>query len=590
MLTRVATRIIRLLIGGVFLFFEGGKMIDFKKKTAELLNDVIEDLQFEEIMETIEVPKNTEMGDYAFPCFKLASIFKKSPQMIASSLVESIDSDKNFESIKAVGPYINFTIEKSILSKLIIEEVLDEEDQYGSSDLGKGKNVVVEYSSVNIAKPFHMGHIRSTMIGYSLYKIYSFLGYNTIGINHLGDYGTQFGKLIVAYKKWGDKEAIEANPIPELLKIYVKFHEEAEKDPTLDDEARAWFTKLENGDEEAVRLWTLFRKVSLKEFEGVYDLLGVEFDSYAGESFYSDMIPGLLEEMREKGVMTNEEGAELVNLEPYDMPNALITKSDGSSLYITRDLTAAKYRKEEYDFYKNIYVVGSQQNLHFKQWIKIIELMGYEWAKDCIHVPFGMVGLEEGSLSTRNGRVVFLEDVLNKAIETTKDIIEEKNPDLDNKEEVAKQVGVGSVVFQELSNNRIKDYTFSWEHTLSFEGETGPYVQYSHARACSVLRNAEVTLEDVDYSLLNNKASFDLIREISKFGEVIKRAAEKYEPSLVTRYITHLAQLFNRFYHETPILVDDEELKKARVALVKAYKHVVKNGLSLIAIEAPEKM
>src|SRR6056297_2827930 len=590
MLTRVATRIIRLLIGGVFLFFEGGKMIDFKKKTAELLNEVIEDLQLEEIMETIEVPKNTEMGDYAFPCFKLASIFKKSPQMIAESLVESIDSDKNFESIKAVGPYINFTIEKSILSELIIEEVLEKKDQYGSSDLGEGKNVVVEYSSVNIAKPFHMGHIRSTMIGYSLYKIYSFLGYNTIGINHLGDYGTQFGKLIVAYKKWGDEAAIEADPIPELLKIYVKFHEEAEKDPTLDDEARAWFTKLENDDEEAVRLWTLFIKVRLKEFERVYNLLGVEFDSYAGESFYSDMIPGLLEEMREKDVMTNEDGAELVNLEPYDMPNALITKSDGSSLYITRDLTAAKYRKEEYDFYKNIYVVGSQQNLHFKQWIKIIELMGYEWAKDCIHVPFGMVGLEEGSLSTRNGRVVFLEDVLNKAIETTKDIIEEKNPDLENKAEVAKQVGVGSVVFQELSNNRIKDYTFSWEHTLSFEGETGPYVQYSHARACSVLRNAEVTLEDVDYSLLNNKASFDLIREISKLGEVIKRAAEKYEPSLVTRYSTHLAQLFNRFYHETPILVDDEELKKARVAVVKAYKHVVKNGLSLIAIEAPEKM
>jgi len=565
-------------------------MIDFKSKVAKILNEAIENLNYDEIIETIEVPKDTEMGDYAFPCFKLAPIFRKSPQMIAESISESIERDENFESITAIGPYINFKIEKSILSKMIIEDVLEKQDQYGASKTGEGKNVVVEYSSVNIAKPFHMGHIRSTMIGYSLYKIYTFLGYNTIGINHLGDYGTQFGKLIVAYKKWGVKAEIEADPIPELLKIYVKFHEEAEKDPSLDDEARAWFTKLENEDEEAIHLWTWFRKVSLKEFERVYNLLGVEFDFYTGESFYSDMIPGLLDEMREKNVMTKDDGAELVNLEAYDMPNALITKSDGSSLYITRDLTAAKYRKKEFDFYKNIYVVGSQQNLHFKQWIKIIELMGYEWANDCVHVPFGMVGLEEGSLSTRNGRVVFLEDVLNKAVETTQKIIEEKNPDLENKAEVAKQVGVGSVVFQELSNNRIKDYTFSWEHTLSFEGETGPYVQYSHARACSVLRNADVSLDNVDYSLLNDKTSFDLIREISKFNEIIEKAAVKYEPSLITRYITHLAQLFNRFYHETPILVSDVELKKARVALVKAYKYVVKNGLSLIAIEAPEKM
>jgi arginyl-tRNA synthetase len=429
------------------------------------------------------------------------------------------------------------------------------------------------------------------MIGFSLYKIYQFLGYNTIGINHLGDYGTQFGKLIVAYKKWGDKEKIEADPIPELLKIYIKFHDEAEDNPALEDKAREWFTKLENKDEEAYEIWEWFREVSLKEFNRVYELLGVTFDSYAGESFYSDMIPGLLDEMREKGVMEDSEGAEIVNLEDYDMPNALITKRDGSSLYITRDLTAAKYRKQEYDFYKNIYVVGSQQILHFKQWMKILELMGYEWAEDCIHVPFGMVSLEEGTLSTREGRVVFLEDVLKKAIDQTKAIIEEKNPNLENKEKVARDVGVGAVVYQELSNNRIKDYKFSWDNTLSFEGETGPYVQYSHARACSVLRNAEtLELSDIDYSLLDDKAAFDLIRELSQFPEVVKRAAEKYEPSLITRYITDVAQLFNRFYHDDPILVDDLALKKARIALTKAAAQTIKNGLNLIALEAPEKM
>ncbi len=565
-------------------------MIDFKNIAGEILSNAISEMKFDEIIKNIEVPKNTEMGEYAFPCFRLASIYKKSPNVIAQEIIGKINENENFEKIAVAGPYINFKINKAILSKLIIEEVMEKKDKFGSSKTGEGKNVVVEYSSVNIAKPFHMGHIRSTMIGYSLYKIYNFLGYNTIGINHLGDYGTQFGKLIVAYKLWGNKEAIEKDPIPELLKIYVKFHKEAEEKPELDDEARAWFTKLENKDEEAVELWTWFRSVSLVEFERVYNMLGVHFDYFTGESFYSDMIPNLLEEMKEKNVIKDDEGIGIVELEDYDMPNSVITKSDGSSLYITRDLTAAKYRKETFNFDKNIYVVGSQQNLHFKQWKKIIELLGYDWASDCVHVPFGMVGLEEGSLSTRNGRVVFLEDVLKKAVEKTKEIINEKNPDLENKDKVAEQVGVGSVVFQELSNNRIKDYTFSWEETLSFEGETGPYVQYAHARACSVLRNANVELEHIDYSLLDDKYSFDLIREISKFNSVVEKAAVKYEPSLVTRYITHLAQLFNRFYHENPILIDDIELKKARLALVMSFKYAVKNGLALIALEAPEKM
>ncbi|MGM0379955.1 MAG: arginine--tRNA ligase [Bacillota bacterium] len=565
-------------------------MIDFKKEVAKLLDENIEKLKYDEILDVVEVPKDTSIADYAFPCFTLAPILKNSPQNIAKDICESLDTNEVFEKIEVVNAYINFTIDKSFLSKQVIEEVLEKEDEYGSSDIGEGKNVVVEYSSVNIAKPFHMGHIRSTMIGYSIKKIYDFLGYNTIGINHLGDYGTQFGKLIVAYKKWGNDEAIEANPIPELLDIYVKFHNEAKENPELEDEARKWFTKLENGDKEAYEIWKWFREVSLKEFKRVYNMLGVEFDSYAGESFYSDMLPGILDELKEKDVLVDDDGAGIVKLEEYDMPNALITKSDGSSLYITRDLAAAKYRKEEYDFHENIYVVGDQQNLHFKQWFKIIELMGYDWAQDLEHVNFGMVSLEEGSLSTRDGRVVFLEDVLKKAVEKTKEIIENKNPDLDNKEQVAKDVGIGAVIYQELSNNRIKDYKFSWDSTLSFEGETGPYVQYSHARACSILDKVDVEIKDINYELLSDEVSNDLLIAISKFNNIVKRAADKKEPSIITRYITNLAQLFNRFYQENPIIVDNKELMKARVALVKAFKHTIKNGLNLIALKAPREM
>ncbi len=465
-------------------------MIDFKKEIADLMATKVSDMSTEEIKDALEIPKYADMGDFAFPCFKLAKTFRKAPKMIADELAESFGKQDMFENIQAVNGYLNFTIDKGIYAKSVVEEVIAKGDAFGSSDMGNGKTVIVEFSSPNIAKPFHMGHIRTTVIGNSLYKIHKFLGYNTVGINHLGDYGTQFGKLIVAYKLWGDKEAIEKDPIPELLKIYVKFHEEAENKPEMEDEAREWFSKLENNDAEAYELWKWFREVSLSEFSRVYDTLGVEFDSLAGESFYSDRIPAVLKEMREKNVMTNSEGAEIVDLEPHGLPPALITKKDGSSLYITRDLAAAAYRKEHYDFYKNIYVVGSAQKLHFQQWMKITELMGHEWAKDCVHVDFGMVALEEGSLSTRKGRVVFLEDVLAKAVEMAQEIIEQKSPHLEDKETVAKQIGVGAVIFQELSNNRIKDYTFSWEKTLAFEGETGPYVQYTHARACSVLRKS----------------------------------------------------------------------------------------------------
>jgi arginyl-tRNA synthetase len=567
-------------------------MINFKNEVAKLLEGKVEGLSFDEILEAIEAPKYSDMGDYAFPCFRLAKTMRKAPNIIAADVAEALGTSSDyFEKIEAVAAYVNFTIKKETLAKDVIEEVIAKGDDFGGSDLGNGKNVIVEFSSTNIAKPFHMGHIRSTMIGNSIYKIYTFLGYNTTAINHLGDYGTQFGKLIVSYKLWGDKATIESNPIPELLKIYVKFHEEAEENPDLEDQARGWFTKLENGDAEAQELWSWFRDISLVEFDRVYGMLGVHFDSYAGESFYSDKMGAVLTEMREKGIMKKSEGAEIVDLEDYNMPPALITKKDGSSLYITRDITAAIYRKNHYNFDKNIYVVGTPQKLHFQQWMKVIELLGNEWAKDCVHVDFGTVSLESGSLSTRSGRVVFLEDVLKKATEKIGEIIEEKNPNLPDKGKVAADVGIGAVVFQELSNNRIKDYMFSWEKTLSFEGETGPYVQYTHARASSVIKKATASLEgDINFSLLNDHTAVELIREIRKLPGVIIDASIKYEPSVVTRHTIKIAQAFNAFYHENQINVEDEELSKARLALAMAAKQALKNGLFLIGLNSPEQM
>lgn len=576
---------------GVFYFFEEEGMINYKKEIAVLLSEKIETLSYEEILSLVEHPKNTEMGDYAFPCFKLAKAFKKSPNVIAEELANTLPQTEWLESIVAISGFLNFTVDASHFANNVIVAVLDQTSNYGKSEVGAGKKTIIEYSSVNIAKPFHMGHIRSTMIGESLHRIYKFLGYDTVAINHLGDYGTQFGKLIVAYKLWGDKATIESDPIPELLKIYVKFHQEAETNPSLEDEARAWFTKLENEDEEAVALWTLFKDMSLKVFNRVYEKLGVTFDSYAGESFYSDKMPGIVNELREKKLVEKSEGAEIVNLEPYGLIPALITKKDGSSLYLTRDLAAAKYRKETYNFDKNIYVVGSAQKLHFQQWIKIVELMGYDWYKDCIHVDFGMVALEEGSLSTRKGNVVFLEDVLDKAVVQTQAIIEEKNPNLENKALVAKQIGIGAVIFQELYTSRNKDYTFDLEKTLSFEGETGPYVQYTHARACSVLRKVEtIDLSVADFSVLADEASKDVVRTLSKFNEVVVLAHKNYEPHTIARYAIDLAQGFNRFYHDHAILVDDAKVMHARIALVKAVKITLQNALSLICLEAPEKM
>ena len=566
-------------------------MQDFKLAIANCLKEKIEDLTLEEIVALIEVPPNKEMGDFAFPCFKLAKVFRKAPNMIAADLAENIEANGAISKVMPLGGYVNFFVNKSQLAKTVINDVLTKKEKYGHSDLGQEKAVVIDFSSPNIAKPFHIGHIRTTVIGNALYKIYDSQGYNVVRVNHLGDYGTQFGKLIVAFKLWGSKEAVEANPIPELLKLYVKFHEEAEQKPEMEDEARAWFTKLENGDEEAKALWQWFRDESLKEFARVYDLLDIEFDSYAGESFYSDKMDSVIETLKDKKLLVQSQGTNVVDLEEYNMPPALITKNDGSTLYITRDLAAAIYRKNTYDFDKCIYVVGSQQSLHFQQLFKVLELMGYEWSKDLIHVPFGMVALEEGTMSTRKGRVVFLEDVLKQAVEKTKEIVLSKNPNAKNVEQIAKQVGVGAVVFQELSNSRIKDYTFSWSRTLSFEGETGPYVQYTHARCCAVLRKAEEEVTtDINYNLLSDGDGAEVLKVIGSFNKSILAAMRKNEPHIITRFVLDLAQAFNKFYHDNPILVEDAELRKARLALVAATRQTIENALALLGMHAPERM
>ena len=566
-------------------------MIDFKQKVVNLIKGEVEELNEEEINLLIEIPPSYDMGDYAFPTFRLAKAYRKAPNMIAEELAAKFDDNEDFEKVQNVGPYVNFFINKNKLVESVISDVMEKKESYGSSNIGEDKTVIVEFSSPNIAKPFHIGHIRTTVIGNSLYKIYKFLGYDTIAINHLGDYGTQFGMLISAYKKWGDKEVIEANPIQELLKLYVRFNSEAEENPALRDEARHWFKELEDKNEEALSLWQWIRDISLKEFNRVYDMLNIKFDSYAGESFYSDKMPAVIDEMKAKGILKNSEGALIVDLEPYGMPPALIKKSDGSTLYTTRDITAAIYRKKTYNFYKNLYVVASQQNLHFKAWIKVVELMGYDWAKDCIHIPFGMVSLEDGTLSTRKGRVVFLEDVLDKAIDNTLKIIEERNPDLENKNEVAKQVGIGAILFQELFNQRIKDYVFNWDRTLSFEGETGPYVQYTHARANSLLKKGNFNIDDeVDFKLLNSEDEINIARLIYDFPHIILDACDKNEPYMITRHIVELAKAFNKFYNSTQIIIENEEMKKARLALVYVSKTVIKTGLGLLGIEAPNKM
>lgn len=564
--------------------------MDFKAEIASAIAQTL-DIDKNDVLEAVEIPPDKAMGDYAYPCFRLAKVLRKAPPLIAADLAEKIQLPSFVKEVKVVGAYLNFFTDKSVFAETIISKVFAEKENYGKSKEGEGKNIVIDYSSPNIAKPFHVGHLRSTVIGNAIYKIYEFLGYNCVGINHLGDWGTQFGKLITAYKMWGNAEAVEKDGISELMRIYVKFHEEAEKDPSLNDTARAWFVKMQDGDEEAISLWKWFKDISLKEFERVYKTLDVSFDSYAGESFYNDKMAAVVEELKEKNLLKESNGAMIVDLEDAKMPPCLIIRSDGGTLYATRDITAALYRKKTYDFEKCIYVTAIDQNLHFAQWFKVIEKMGYDWYKNLVHVPFGLVSLESGKLSTRKGNVVLMEDLLSEAVKKTAAIIEEKNPNLPNKEEVAKEVGIGAVIFDDLYNGRIKDIVFSWEKMLSFEGETGPYVQYTNARACSVLRKAEEEADgNVDFSLLTDDVTVEVIKLIASFNDKVKDAAERYEPSVVSRYLVDLAQAFNKFYHDNSILNAEENTRKARLAVVKAVSLVLTSGLALLGIKAPEQM
>lgn len=569
-------------------------MIDFKELIAEKIYDEVLGLDVAEIAGMIEVPADESMGDYAFPCFRLAKTMRKAPQMIAADIADRIKECEEFASVEQVNAYVNVFINKGTVAKEVLDGVLGTEN-FGSSNIGQGKTVVVDFSSPNIAKPFHIGHIRSTVIGNAICNLYRKTGYNVVGVNHLGDYGTQFGKMIVAYRKWGSEEELEKEPIKALLGYYTRFHVEAEEHPELNDEARETFVRLENGEPEEYALWEKFRELSLAEFNRVYDMLGITFDSYNGESFYSDKMPAVIEELKEKGLLIKSEGANIVDLEEYGLGAALITKSDGSSLYATRDIATAIYRKNTYDFVKNIYVVASQQNLHFKQWKKVLELMGYEWEKDCVHVPFGLVSLEEGTMSTRHGRVVFLEDVLKNAVEKTLEIMKEKNADMEDLEEISKQVGIGAVIFQELSNNRIKDYVFSWDKVLNFDGETGPYVQYTHARACSVLRKAgwdsdAISLADINTEYISSDSAYSLIKLIYNIPRVIVDATEKYEPSILTRHLVDVAQSFNKFYHDEHILVENDDERNAKLALVAASKKAISECLAILGIKSPERM
>ena len=575
-------------------------MTDFKELIANEIFDEALGLEIAEIKGMIEIPADESMGDFAFPCFRLAKALRKAPQQIAADIAAAAGGNKAFAKVENVNAYVNFFIDRAYFAADVIKEVTDKGSCYGRSEVGEGKKVIVEYSSPNIAKPFHIGHIRSTVIGNALYKLYDACGYDTFRINYLGDYGTQFGKMIVAYRKWGSEEELKDEPIKALLGYYTRFHKEAEKDPSLEDEARETFAKLEAGAPEETELWKKFRELSLAEFNRVYGMLGIEFDSYNGESFYSDKMPRFIKELEDKGLLVESQGAHIVDLEEYDLGAAMITKSDGSSLYVTRDIAAAVYRKENYNFYKCLYVVASQQNLHFKQWKKVLELMGYEWQDDCVHVPFGLVSLSDGddikTMSTREGQVVFLEDVLSTAVSKTREIMSEKNVQGVDIDKVSKEVGIGAVIFQELSNNRIKDYVFSWDKVLNFDGETGPYVQYTHARASSVLRNADesdlaaITGGDIDSSYLSSDSAYTLSKLIYRLPEVVIEAADKYEPSMVTRHLVDIAQAFNKFYHDEHILVEDEKERRAKLALVAASKAVIANALGLLGISAPERM
>ncbi|MBM6936689.1 arginine--tRNA ligase [Enterococcus cecorum] len=547
-----------------------------------------EHLTYEQIENLLEKPKYAEHGDVAFPVFSLAKIFRKAPQQIATDLVAQLDTT-GYEKVEVVGAYLNFFMDKAQVSSQVLQEVLTQKANFGSQNIGQNKQVPIDMSSPNIAKPMSMGHLRSTVIGNSIGFLLEKIGYQPVRINHLGDWGTQFGKLIVAYKLWGSQEAVEKDPIAELLRLYVDFHEKAETQPELEDEARAWFKKLEDGDEEALSLWQWFRDESLKEFTDIYDLLEVKFDSFNGEAFYNDKMDEIVTMLEEKHLLKEDKGAEIVDLSAYDLNPALIRKSDGATLYITRDLAAALYRKRTYDFGQSLYVVGNEQSNHFKQLKAVLKEMGFDWAEDMHHVPFGLITKDGKKLSTRKGKIILLAEVLNEAIALAKAQIVEKNPTLENKEEVARQVGVGAVVFHDLKNDRLNNFDFALEEVVRFEGETGPYVQYTHARCQSLLSKAAFDVENVGDLSLNDEESWEVIKLIQSYPEVVLQAANTYEPSVIAKHAIKLSQAFNKYYAHSKVLAEDEQ-KQARLALVYAVSVLLKEDLRLLGLHAPNQM
>ena len=564
-----------------------------KTEICKYLSEVVTGVSTEEFMGLLEIPPEEKMGDYALPCFALAKKMHKNPALIAQDLMNLLDAQKEklgIDKVQNVGAYCNIYLDRALYASKCLQGL--KEDNLGVSQIGKGKTVCMDYSSPNIAKNFHVGHLRTTVIGNSLYKIYEKLGYQVVRINHLGDWGTQFGKLIVAYKLWSSPAQVEAGGIEELLHIYVKFNEEAEHDPKLMEEAREWFVKMEQNDPEAIEIWKWFKEISMVEFERVYDLLGMSFDSYLGESFYRDQVPALVEELEEKRLLVESQGAKVIDLSEYNMPPCLITKSDGGSIYHSRDIAAVLYRKKTYDFEKCLYVTGLEQSLHFKQVFKAIEVMGYDWADGLIHIPYGLVSLDGAKLSTRSGNIIYAEDILKEAIERASAAIQEKNPELKDKEDTAKKVGVGAIIFHDLFNQRIKNVDFSWKDILSFEGTTGPYAQYTYARAKSILRKAaDMTGETaIDYHVLTDDVTYSLLKILSGYEEAGLNAAEKYEPSIVARYVIALAAAFNKFYHECPILQAKEKTKQARLSVTNFVQQVLKDACGLLGMECPEEM
>ncbi|HEM3662716.1 TPA: arginine--tRNA ligase [Streptococcus suis] len=559
-----------------------------KQVIAERLAAILPSLEVEAIYNLLEKPKSSEMGDIAFPAFSLAKVERKAPQAIAADIVEKLDTT-GFEKVVATGPYVNFFLDKAAISHQVLTDVITQKDQYGQLNIGQGRNVTIDMSSPNIAKPFSVGHLRSTVIGDALANIHEKLGYNPIRINHLGDWGKQFGMLIVAYKLWGDKAAVEADPISELLKLYVRINAEAEEKPELDEEARQWFKKLEDGDPEAHELWQWFRDESLVEFNRIYDKLDVTFDSYNGEAFYNDKMDEGIQILEEKGLLQESKGARIVDLESYNLPPALIMKTDGATLYITRDMATAMYRKRTYDFVKSIYVVGQEQINHFKQLKAVLKEMDFDWSDDMTHITFGLVTKDKKKLSTRKGNIILLEPTLDEAISRALTQIEAKNPDLENKEEVAHAVGVGAVKFYDLKTDRDNGYDFDLEAMVSFEGETGPYVQYAYARIQSILRKANfVPSAENDYKLADAE-SWEIIKHIQNFSNVVERAGDKFDPSLIAKYAINLAQAFNKYYAHTRIL-DESPERDSRLALAYTTGVVLKEALRLLGVKAPEKM